>query len=414
MSERDGEKKLHLNVDRLAAAMDAARTRKPTVATSQPVISDAGDAKRSMAAVPPPEGPVGLSSDAPLPPLILTEPTTTPDPPDRSSSEQSRRRFLPSSTSFPAPFHGSQLVQDADIEPVPPEDRVAARIAELEALIAEDAPVAPALAEVTVAEDSVEAVVPFATRRRPDLASVGPSLLSLSGIRTDIGSYHILDGVDLEVPSGGVTMLLGRNGVGKTTTLRTIMGLWKPRSGKVMFAGQNIAGRPTSHIARSGIGYVPEDMGVFGKLTVAENMALGAVSGRIPNDRLAWIFRTFPPLKTFWRSQAGTLSGGQKQMLSIARAMVEKRRLYLIDEPTKGLAPAIVATLAGALRDLKLQGATILMVEQNFAMAKALGDTCVVMEDGRCTWRGLMEELAEDADLQRKLLGLATSDASAS
>lgn len=410
MSERDGEKKLHLNVDRLAAAMDAARARKATGGTSQPVISEAGDAKGSMAAVPPLEGPGVLPSDAPLPPLILTEPTTTPDaPPERSSSEQSRRRFLPSSTSFPAPFHGSELVQGADNELVLPEDRVAARIAELEALIAEDAPVAPALAEV-----SLDPVVPFATRRLPDLASVGPSLLSLSGIRTDIGSYHILDGVDLEVPSGGVTMLLGRNGVGKTTTLRTIMGLSKPRSGRIMFAGQNIAGRPTSLIARSGIGYVPEDMGVFGRLTVAENMALGAVSGRIPKDRLAWIFRTFPPLKTFWRSQAGTLSGGQKQMLSIARAIVEKRRLYLIDEPTKGLAPAIVATLAGALRDLKLQGATILMVEQNFAMAKALGDTCVVMEGGRCTWRGLMEDLAEDADLQGKLLGLATPEASAS
>ncbi|OSP55303.1 ABC transporter ATP-binding protein [Pseudoruegeria sp. SK021] len=230
--------------------------------------------------------------------------------------------------------------------------------------------------------------------------------MKLTGIQTNIGRYHILDGVDLEVPTGGVTMLLGRNGAGKTTTLRTIMGLWRARAGQVVFGGNDVTGWQTSKIARAGIGYVPEDMGVFSTLTVAENMRLGVVSGPIPQDRLDWIFQTFPPLKTFWRLPAGHLSGGQKQMLSIARAVIVPRRLYLIDEPSKGLAPAVVATLARALRDLKSQGASILMVEQNFSVAQALGETCVVMEDGRCVWSGTMQALKDAPALRNQLLGL--------
>lgn len=136
-------------------------------------------------------------------------------------------------------------------------------------------------------------------------------------------------------------------------------------------------------------------------------MILAAVSGAPDPARLDWLFSVFPPLKTFWTSQAGTLSGGQKQMLSIARAMVEDRKLYLIDEPTKGLAPAIVSTMAGALRDLKEQGATILLVEQNFAVAKALGDHAAVMEDGRIIWTGAMAELSSDTALQERLMGLS-------
>ncbi|MCP5075028.1 MAG: ABC transporter ATP-binding protein [Rhodobacteraceae bacterium] len=232
-------------------------------------------------------------------------------------------------------------------------------------------------------------------------------ILSLKGVRTNIAQYHILQGVDLQVPQGGVTMLLGRNGVGKTTTLRTIMGLWRAHQGSVTFDGQDISATPTPAIARSGIGFVPEDMGIFSDLTVEENMTLAAASGPIKPDRLDWLFSVFPPLKTFWRSEAGNLSGGQKQMLSIARAMIEERRLYLIDEPTKGLAPAIIATMAGALRDLKAQGASILLVEQNFGVAKMLGDTCVVMDDGRVVWSGEMKELSENATLQERLMGLS-------
>ncbi len=232
-------------------------------------------------------------------------------------------------------------------------------------------------------------------------------ILKLDGVHANIAQYHILQGVDLSVPAGGVTMLLGRNGVGKTTTLRTIMGLWRANQGSIAFAGTDITAMPTPAIARQGIGFVPEDMGVFSDLTVEENMHLAAASGPIPQDRLDWIFTAFPPLRTFWKNPAGNLSGGQKQMLSIARAMAEERRLYLIDEPTKGLAPAIIGTLMRALRDLKAQGASILLVEQNFSVAKALGDSCAVMDDGRIVWTGAMAELAEDTALQERLMGLS-------
>lgn len=232
-------------------------------------------------------------------------------------------------------------------------------------------------------------------------------ILTLSGVHTDIAQYHILQGVDLAVPRGGVTMLLGRNGVGKTTTLRTIIGHWRAKSGTIAFDGTDITALPVPARARAGIGFVPEDMGIFGDLSVEENMVLAAVSGPLDKARLDWLFTVFPPLKTFWKSPAGTLSGGQKQMLSIARAMAEERKLYLIDEPTKGLAPAIISTMAGALRELKRQGASILLVEQNFSVAKALGDSVAVMENGAIIWTGEMAQLATDAALQERLMGLS-------
>ncbi len=232
-------------------------------------------------------------------------------------------------------------------------------------------------------------------------------ILRLEDVYTNIAQYHILQGVNLEVPRGAVTMLLGRNGVGKTTTLRTIIGHWRARQGRILLDGEDITKLPTPAIARMGVGFVPEDMGIFADLTVEENMVLAAVSGPIDSARLDWVFSAFPPLKTFWKSEAGNLSGGQKQMLSIARAMVEERRLYLIDEPTKGLAPAIISTMARALKDLKDQGASVLLVEQNFAVARALGDSANVMDDGRVTWSGRMAELAGDAGLQERLMGLS-------
>ena len=233
------------------------------------------------------------------------------------------------------------------------------------------------------------------------------AILKLEGVYTNIAQYHILQGVDLEVPRGAVTMLLGRNGVGKTTTLLTVIGHWRAHQGKILFDGEDITKLPTPAIARMGLGFVPEDMGIFADLTVEENMVLAAASGPINSARLDWVFAAFPPLKTFWKSDAGNLSGGQKQMLSIARAMVEERKLYLIDEPTKGLAPAIISTMARALKDLKDQGASVLLVEQNFAVAKALGDSANVMDDGRMIWSGQMQELATDADLQERLMGLS-------
>jgi len=232
-------------------------------------------------------------------------------------------------------------------------------------------------------------------------------LLSLAGVNTHIGPYHILQGVDLEVPRGALTMLLGRNGAGKTTTLRTIMGLWHASAGRVRFDGADITAWATADIAQAGIAYVPENMGIFSDLTVRENLLLAARSGPIDETRLRWIFSLFPALERFWLLAAGALSGGQKQMLSIARAIIEPRKLFLIDEPTKGLAPAIIANMIAAFRELKKHDTTILVVEQNFLFAKSLGDTVAVMDNGRVVHTGAMMELAEDHALQHRLLGLS-------
>ena len=236
-------------------------------------------------------------------------------------------------------------------------------------------------------------------------------LLTLQDVHTHIGSYHILHGVDLAVPAGQVTMLLGRNGAGKTTTLRTIMGLWAASAGTVAFDGQPIHRRGTPDIAQLGIAYVPETMGIFSDLTVRENLLLAARGARriddIDTQRLDWIFGLFPALKKFWLYPAGKLSGGQKQMLAVARAIVEPRELLLIDEPSKGLAPSIINNLIDAFRQLKSQSTTILLVEQNFQMAKSLGDRVAVMDNGRVVHAGSMAELAEDEALQHRLLGLS-------
>ncbi|WP_374569143.1 ABC transporter ATP-binding protein [Ideonella sp.] len=240
-------------------------------------------------------------------------------------------------------------------------------------------------------------------------------VLELEGVHTHIGAYHILHGVDLVVPEGQVTMLLGRNGAGKTTTLRTIMGLWAASQGRVRFKGQPIGGpgqqAPTPDIARRGIAYVPEGMGIFADLTVKENLLLAARSARREQDldkaRLDWLFGLFPALHKFWLYPAGKLSGGQKQMLAVARAMIEPRALLLVDEPSKGLAPAIIHNLVSALAELKRQQTTILLVEQNFMMAQALGDQVAVMDDGRVVHAGPMAELARDEALQQSLLGLS-------
>jgi branched-chain amino acid transport system ATP-binding protein len=237
------------------------------------------------------------------------------------------------------------------------------------------------------------------------------ALLSLHGVHTHIGAYHILHGVDLVVPAGEVTMLLGRNGAGKTTTLRTVMGLWPARQGRIAFEGRAIEALPTPDIAQLGIAYVPESMGVFADLTVEQNMLLAARGARradaIDRARLEWIFGFFPALRTFWLHPAGKLSGGQKQMLAVARAIVEPRKLLLIDEPSKGLAPVIVHNLIAALRELKAQRWTVLLVEQNFAVARAVGDSVAVMDNGRVVHSGRMAELAEDVALQQRLLGLS-------
>jgi branched-chain amino acid transport system ATP-binding protein len=232
-------------------------------------------------------------------------------------------------------------------------------------------------------------------------------LLTLSGVHTHIGHYHILQGVDLAVPRGELTMLLGRNGAGKTTTLRTIMGLWKASAGNVQFEDHAIERWQTPNIARLGIAYVPEAMGIFAGLSVQENLTLAARNGPLDEARVDWIFGFFPALKKFWFLPAGLLSGGQKQMLAISRAIVEPRKLLLIDEPTKGLAPSIINNLIEAFTELKKTDTTILLVEQNFHAARSLGDSVAVMDSGRIVHTGRMAELAGDEALQKRLLGLS-------
>jgi branched-chain amino acid transport system ATP-binding protein len=232
-------------------------------------------------------------------------------------------------------------------------------------------------------------------------------LLSLRGVNTHIGQYHILQGVDFEVQSGSFTMLLGRNGAGKTTCLRTIMGLWRASAGAIRFDGAEITRTPTPDLARLGVGYVPENMAIFAGLTVRENLVLAARAKQLDEKRLQWLFGLFPAMKKFWNALAGNLSGGQKQMLAISRAIVEPRKLLLIDEPTKGLAPSIIAAMIEAFRELKREESTILVVEQNFHFAASLGDSVAVMDSGRIVHTGRMDALAGDDALQQRLLGLS-------
>ena len=237
------------------------------------------------------------------------------------------------------------------------------------------------------------------------------NLLSLEGVQTHIGAYHILHGVDLAVPKGQLTMLLGRNGAGKTTTLRTIMGLWHASQGRVRFGDKDIAAMQTPQIAELGIAYVPENMGIFSDLTVKENMLLAARGAKnaaqIDDTRLKWIFKLFPAVEKFWNHPAGKLSGGQKQMLAVSRAIVEPRELLLIDEPSKGLAPVMINNMIDAFAELKRSGVTILLVEQNINFAQRLGDNVAVMDNGRVVHSGSMAAFSADAQLQQSLLGLA-------
>jgi branched-chain amino acid transport system ATP-binding protein len=243
--------------------------------------------------------------------------------------------------------------------------------------------------------------------------SIG-NLLELEGVHTHIGAYHILHGVDLDVPRGQLTMLMGRNGAGKTTLLRTIMGLWHASQGSVRFGHpgmSDITALRTPRIAELGIAYVPENMGIFSDLTVKENMLLAARAAKhadqMDDARLKWIFKLFPAVEKFWNHPAGKLSGGQKQMLAVSRAIVEPRELLIIDEPSKGLAPAIINSMIDAFGELKKSGVTTLLVEQNLHFAQRLGDTVAVMDNGVVVHSGGMAAFSADEALQQSLLGLA-------
>jgi len=231
-------------------------------------------------------------------------------------------------------------------------------------------------------------------------------LLELEDVHAYIGQHHILQGISLRLRPDAVTVLLGRNGAGKTTTLRTVMSLLRPRRGAVRFDGRSIHGLAPYAVARLGIGYVPEGQGIFTTLTVDENLRVARIGDDAESGkRLDRVLALFSDLVRFRHARAGTLSGGQKQMLSIARALVNPNRLLLIDEPSKGLAPIIVERLAEALRAMK-QDVTILLVEQNLALAEAVGDDFVLLDDGRTVQAGSMATLAGDPALKQRYLGV--------
>lgn len=229
-------------------------------------------------------------------------------------------------------------------------------------------------------------------------------LLDVDSIHTYIGQFHILEGVSLRVRSGSITALLGRNGAGKTTTLRSIMGLNPPRHGSIRLAGEVISGRPAYDIARLGVGYVPEHRAIFRDLTVEENLRLAERKRGDLAHRSDLIMSLFPDLKRFYRHPGGKLSGGQQQMLAIARALVAENRLLLIDEPSEGLAPIIVEQIMAALRQMATE-TTILLVEQNFAMAAQLADEYYILDDGRSVQHGKMADLIHDQATINRYLG---------
>ncbi|MBB2892750.1 ATP-binding cassette domain-containing protein [Flexivirga oryzae] len=230
--------------------------------------------------------------------------------------------------------------------------------------------------------------------------SQGP-LLELSDVHVRIAGSHILQGVSCAVPGRGITALLGRNGVGKTTTLRAIMGL-NPSSGSITFAGQQIRGVATHRIVRRGVGYVPEDRDVFAGLTVGENLRL-AVRDADPDYEL--VYQLFPELRERDKQLAGTLSGGQQQMVALARALLNRNRLLLIDEPTKGLSPRLVDEVADALERVA-DAVPMLLVEQNLPVVRKLATDVVVMASGRVVHTGSADSL-QDPELTRRLLGVA-------
>ncbi len=230
------------------------------------------------------------------------------------------------------------------------------------------------------------------------------NILEVNGIHTFIGQFHILEGVSLTVPQGSITALLGRNGAGKTTTLRSIMGLNPPREGTIIYGGEPIQGKTAYQIAAKGIGYVPEYRAIFRALTVEENLKIAERQKGDLAKRSDMIFGLFPDLKRFYKLPGGQLSGGQQQMLAIARALVPDNRLLLVDEPSEGLAPIIIEAIVAALRQLATQ-ATVLLVEQNFRMASLLADQYFILDDGQTVHAGRMADLVNDRALITKYLG---------
>jgi len=232
------------------------------------------------------------------------------------------------------------------------------------------------------------------------------SLLALDGIHTFIGQYHILEGVTLEVPAGDIVALLGRNGAGKTTTLKTILGLTPARSGSIYLDDLEITHRRSFDIANMGIGYVPEHRAIFADLSVEENLRIAERSKGDLAKREELIFGLFPDLKRLIRLPGTNLSGGQQQMLAVARALVPDNRLLLIDEPSEGLAPVIIEQMMDAIVQLS-EHSTVLLVEQNFIVASRLAEHYVIIEEGKSVKAGSMADLVHDDETIKRYLGAA-------
>lgn len=225
-------------------------------------------------------------------------------------------------------------------------------------------------------------------------------------MHTFIGQFHILEDVTMQVPEGSITAVLGRNGAGKTTTLKSILGLTPPAAGKVLYDGAEIQGWRSFDIAALGIGYVPEHRAIFRDLSVLENLKIAERKNGDLNKREAFIFDLFPDLKRLRKLSGANLSGGQQQMLAVARALVPDNRLLLIDEPSEGLAPVLIEQMMEAIRQLS-SGTTVLLVEQNFLVASRLAERYVIIEEGQTVKHGLMEDLVNDKDVIQRYLGAA-------
>jgi branched-chain amino acid transport system ATP-binding protein len=234
-------------------------------------------------------------------------------------------------------------------------------------------------------------------------------LLTVRDLHTYIAGFHILQGVSFEVEEGLVTAILGRNGVGKTTTLKTIMGVYKPAKGEVLFRGDSIAGLPPYVIASRGISFVPSERNIFATLTVEENLRL-AYNGPKEKlgDRLEVVYNLFPELKRFSSLRAGELSGGQQRMLALACGMVREHSLLILDEPSEGLSPVYVKMFFKKLREFKEEhGKTILLVEQNFALAREVMDFVYLMDKGVVVAGFPLEKVETNRDLIRRVLGVS-------
>ncbi len=232
------------------------------------------------------------------------------------------------------------------------------------------------------------------------------NLLEVQNINTFIGQFHILEGVNVEVPQGSITVLLGRNGAGKTTTLKSVLGLTPPRDGKIIFEGREIQGRRSFDIAALGIGFVPEHRAIFRDLSVLENLRIAERQKGDLARKEDFIFGLFPDLKRLIKLPGTNLSGGQQQMLAVARAMVPDNKLLLIDEPSEGLAPVIIEQMIEAIQKLS-ESTTVLLVEQNFIVASKLAERYVIIEEGQSVKQGLMAELVDDKETIHQYLGAA-------